>query len=84
MISEINFRNFDNSTPEGQMLLAAMAILTSIEPKDIHEGKFGGMCHPQDVFEKVLDLANRIYYEEEYKTYLKSKERDSKLNSIIN
>lgn len=83
MLSEIDFRNFDNSTPEGQMLLAALAILTSIEPKDIREGKFGGMCHPQDVFEKVLDLANKIYYEEEYKIYLKSKERDNKLNSII-
>lgn len=81
---ELEFNNFDHSTPEGQMLLAAMAILTSIEPKDIREGKFGGMCHPQDVFERVVDLANKIYYEEEYKTYLKSKERDSKLNSIIN
>ena len=83
MLSKIDFRNFNNSTPEGQMLLAAMAILTSIEPKDIREGKFGGMCHPQDVFEKVLDLANKIYYEEEYKRYLSSLKMDKKIEDII-
>ena len=41
------FTNFDcESTVEGKLLMAALSVLTSIDKKDIREGQYGGMNHP--------------------------------------
>lgn len=80
---DIKFDNFDHSTNEGKMLLAALAILTTIDHEDINSRKYGGSTHPYDAFDSVLDLANKIYYEDEYKLYLSSVERDNKINDVI-
>jgi len=69
---------------EGQLLLMAIAILTSITPKDIKEDKWGGMVHPDDALERIQDLANKIYYEEEWKGEQIKIKRDIKINKIIN
>ena len=69
---------------EGQLLLMAIAILTSIKPEDIKEDKWGGMVHPDDALERIQDLANKIYYEEEWKGEQIKIMRDNKLNKIIN
>jgi len=79
----IEFPKFSIETDEGKMLLAALAILTSIDCEDITSGKFGGMTHPQDAFESVMELANKIYYEDEYELYLSSLERDKKIDSLL-
>lgn len=79
----IEFGNFDD-TDEGKMLLSAIAILTSLSCRDIKEQKYGGMSHPHDVFDRIKDLCNKIYFEEEYKRYIKSIERDNKINDITN
>lgn len=79
----MTFPNFNDHTDEGKMLLAAMAILTSIECKDIIEKKFGGMVGPNEAFEKVVDIANKIYFEEEYNQYLEQLKRDNKINTIL-
>lgn len=80
---QMTFADFNDKTNEGKMLLAAMAILTSIDFEDIKSGRFGGMTHPEDAFKSVVDIANKIYYEDEYKLYLKSLDRDKKVSSII-
>lgn len=69
---------------EGQLLLMAIAILTSIKPEDIKSDKWGGMVHPDDALERIQDLANKIYYEEEWKGEQIKITRDNKLNKIIN
>jgi len=69
---------------EGQLLLMAIAILTSITPKDIKEDKWGGMVHPDDALERIQDLANKIYYEEEWKGEQIKIMRDTKINKILN
>jgi len=69
---------------EGQLLLMAIAILTSIKPEDIKSDKWGGMVHPDDALERIQDLANKIYYEEEWKGEQIKIMRDNKLNKIIN
>lgn len=83
MISKTKIKDIDNISDEGKLLFAALAILTSIDNKDIKNEKWGGMVHPDDALERIQDLANKMFYEEEYKSYLKSKERDNKINSIL-
>lgn len=79
----VEFDEFDD-TDEGKMLLAAIAILTSLSCKDIEEQKYGGMSHPHDVFDRIKDLSNEIFFEEEYNKYIKSVERQNKIDSITN
>lgn len=79
----IEFGNFDD-TDEGKMLLSAIAILTSLTCKDIKEQKYGGMSSPHSVFDRIKDLSNKIFFEEEYKKYIKSVERQNKIDSITN
>ena len=71
----LEFSDFNSSTDEGMLLLAALSILTS----DIDRKKFGGHMHPHDVFEYVQDVANKIFFEEEYKQI----ELQNKRNRII-
>lgn len=82
MIYADTIRDINEST-EGKLLIAAIAILTSIDKEDIREGKWGGMVHPDDAFQRIVDLANRIYYEEEWKIEQVKIKRNDKLNSIV-
>jgi len=79
-----NINTIDTSIPEGKMLIMAMAILTSMDVQDITDRNFGGMSNPYDVFEKIIDLTNKVYYEEEYKDYELIKKRDEKIAKVIN
>lgn len=84
MINYKTIRDFNDNSPEGQLLLAAISILTSIKPEDIKDNKWGGMVHPDDALLKIQDIANRIYYEEEWKGEQIKIKRDTKINSILN
>jgi hypothetical protein len=84
MINYKTIRDFNDNSPEGKLLLMALAILTSINVEDIKDNKWGGMVHPDDALMKVQDLTNQIYYEEEFKAEKKRIMRDNKINSILN
>jgi hypothetical protein len=59
-----NFQRFDpDSTYEGKLLMAAIAVLTSIDKKDICEGKYGGSNHPDVVMKNLWELANYIFHQ---------------------
>ncbi len=70
-------------TDEGKVLLAAIAILTSIDEQDIEDNLWGGMVHPDEALEKIVELANKIYFFQEWEAEQISKQRESKLNKII-
>jgi hypothetical protein len=76
---DLDFSDFNSSTEEGMLLLAAMSILTS----DIDRKKFGGHMHPHDVFEHIKDLANLIFFEEEYKQIELQNKRNKMIEGII-
>lgn len=71
------------STDEGKVLVASIAILTSLDNDDLKNNLWGGMVHPDDALERVIELANKIFYEEEWKSEQILKERDCKLNKIL-
>lgn len=79
MINKILLENIDVTIQEGQLLMGALAVLSSIELKDIEYGKFGSSAHVNDILEYLSDLSNRIYHESEYKNYL----RERKIDFII-
>jgi hypothetical protein len=84
VINYKNIRDFNDNSPEGKLLLMALAILTSINVEDIKDNKWGGMVHPDDALMKVQDLTNQIYYEEEWKMEQIKIKRDTKINKILN
>lgn len=83
MIEWQNITEFDSDTPEGKVLLAAISILSSIECEDIKENKWGGMVHPDDALKQVVELANKIYYEEEWKLEQERIKRDSTISKVL-
>ena len=83
MINLKSIRDFNDNSPEGKLLLAAISILTSINVEDIKDNKWGGMVHPDNALLKIQDIANRIYYEEEWKGEQIKIKRDTKINSIL-
>lgn len=83
MIELNTIRELDDKSDEGKLLIAALAILTSIDTEDINSGKWGGMTHPDDALDQIQDLANKIYFEEEWKAEEKLKKRDKKLINLI-
>lgn len=89
MISEDykTFNQFDMTSNEGKLLLAALSILTSITPDQIKEGEYGGMNHPDIVTEKVWRIANYIFHEDDFKKFEEServsKLRDTKIMDIL-
>ena len=83
MINLKSIRDFNDNSPEGKLLLAAISILTSINVEDIKDNKWGGMVHPDNALLKIQDIANRIYYEEEWKAEQIKIKRDTKINSIL-
>lgn len=76
----IKFNQFDTDTQEGMLLLASVAVLTG----NIDMSKYGSNKSPDDVFKHIQDLANRIFFEEEYKQAEIQKKRNKKLEQIIN
>jgi hypothetical protein len=84
MIKIEKFKDFDDSIDEGKLLLAAMSVLTSITCNEIKNGEFGGMTSPDEAFVRIIDIANKIYYEKEYKEYKLSLKISSKRDKIIN
>ena len=84
MIEYSDFGKINHRTHEGMLVLSALAILTSLSQKDILSGRFGGISNPDSVFQEIVKLANKIYYEEEYKLHIISENRDNKINNIIN
>ena len=72
-----------SDTNEGKSLIAAIAILTSLDSKDLESEKWGGNVHPDDALERVVDLANKIYHEKEWMSEQIIKQREIKLNKIL-
>ena len=83
MINLNGISNINTSSDEGKLLLAAIAILTSITQEDITERKWGGMTHPDTALNQVEDLAMKIFHEEEYERWKLSKERDGKISHLL-
>lgn len=87
MITVSSIRDIDDSTKEGKMLMAALSVLTSISHEQIDEHEYGGHTHPDDATERIANLANYIYYTEEYKRLELVKEssikRDNTIDNII-
>ncbi len=84
MIDYKKITDFNSDTPEGKLLLASIAILTSVDHEDIKSCKWGGMTHPDKAMEQIVELANKIFYEKEWKLEQERIKRDNKINSIIN
>lgn len=77
---DIKFNQFDVSSQEGMLLLASIAVLTT----NIDSKKYGSNKTPDEVFKHIQDLANRIFFEEEYKQIEIQNKRHKLLESIIN
>ncbi len=88
MISIDTIREIDDSTKEGKMLMAALAVLTSITHEQIDDHEYGGMVHPDEAVCRIAELANYIYFTDEFKRQKAISEginkRDNTINNIIN
>jgi|LakMenEpi03Aug12_release.lakeMendotaPanAssembly.Ray.scaffolds.fasta_scaffold2206462_1 DNA phosphorothioation-dependent restriction protein DptG len=67
-----------------KLLITAVAVLTSISEADIEEEMWGGTVQPDDALKQIVELANKLYYFEEWESEEKSKERIEKINKIVN
>jgi len=83
MIEHFKLTDINIQSNEGKLLTAAVAILTSIDHKHIISDKWGGTITPDTAVKQITDLANKIYYEEEYKAEQQRIERDNKINKIL-
>jgi hypothetical protein len=72
---DLEFNKFDLGSEEGMLLLASISILTG----NIDMSKYGSNKTPDEAFKHIQDLANRIFFEEEYR----QKELEEKRNKII-
>jgi hypothetical protein len=78
---DLSFSEFDDSSVEGKLLLSTLAILTTVSHQDIDSGKY---TNPHTAFQHVVDLANQIYFEKDYKNYRESIIRDRRISQILN
>lgn len=83
MIQYSKLKDINTNLEEGKILMAALAILTSIDDKHINIGRWGSSLHPDKCVEQLVELANEIYYEEELKRENLIKCRDEKINKIL-
>jgi hypothetical protein len=83
MIDYKTIKDFDGDSVEGKLLLTAIAVLTSIDHEDIKIAKWGGMTHPDQAIEQLVELANKIFYKEEWKQEQEKIKRDNKINKIL-
>jgi len=84
MIELKRFREIDINTDEGKIILSAISVLTSVDSEDIKRKRWGGGISPDQAYEQVIDLANRIFFEEEYKTEVKRKRKEKRRSRLIN
>ena len=84
MIKVEEFRQIDTNIDEGKLLLAAISILTSIDSEQIKRKRWGGMISPDQAHDQIVELANRIFFEEEYKTEVKRKRKEKRRTRLIN
>ena len=76
---DLKFNRFDLASEEGMLLLASISILTS----NIDMSKYGSNKTPDEVFKHIQDLANRIFFEEEYKQAELQRKRNRIIDGII-
>ena len=76
---DLEFNKFDLASEEGMLLLASISILTT----NIDMSKYGSNKTPDEVFKHIQDLANRIFFEEEYKQAELQKKRNKIIDDII-
>lgn len=84
MIQLNTIRELDDKTTEGKLLIAAIAILTSLQQEDIKNNTWGGLVSPDQGLSQIQDLANKIYFEKEWQAEEKSKERNRKIEQTLN
>lgn len=84
MIQLNTVRDLDDKSNEGKLLIAAIAILTSLQQEDIKNNTWGGLVSPDQGLSQIQDLANKIYFEKEWKAEEKSKERNRKIEQTLN
>ena len=84
MIEHEKLTDINLESPEGKLLMAAVAILTSIDHKHIDSHKWGGMLSPDKAVKQITELANKIYYEEEWEKEQQRIKRDNNINNILN
>ena len=84
MIDLNKINSINTNSDEGKLLLAALAILTSITEEDITNKKWGGFVSPTTALEGVEDLAMKIFYKEDYERWQLTKFIDDKIDSILN
>ena len=82
MITMNRFKELSQEFDEGKLLLAALAVLTSMSKTDITDGKCGGNVHSDDAFKKIVDLANQVFHKEELQIEQDKTERDNKISRI--
>jgi hypothetical protein len=76
-----DFDNFDsNKNDESKMLWMAIAIITSMNEEERLEYIRNT---PSYAFDKIVDLANRVYHEEEWLLDRKNKQKINNRLSII-
>ena len=76
---DLEFSKFDLASEEGMLLLASISILTT----NIDTKKYGPHKTPDEAFKHIQDLANRIFFEEEYKQAELQKKRNKIIDDII-
>lgn len=77
---DMKFNQFDVDSQEGMLLLASIAVLTgNIDPKN-----YGVNKTPDEVFKHIQDLANKIFFEEEYRQKELEEKRNRIIDTIIN
>lgn len=82
---ELTFGTLQTDNDESKMLLAAMSILTSSSFKSSELNyEFGTKSSPNNAFDNVKDLANKIFYEEEYKKHTLFLDRRDKISRLTN
>lgn len=84
MIKDMVLSDIKTDSKEGKMLVAAIAILTTIEHKNIDSGRFGSSITPEDAIRELSKLANMLYYAEEYSLWLKATKRENLISDILN
>ncbi|MCK9476789.1 MAG: hypothetical protein M0R46_12760 [Candidatus Muirbacterium halophilum] len=73
----------DMKTDEGKLLLASLAILTTITEEDIINEIYGVTTTPDQVFDKIQILANKIYYNEEFEKEQIRLKRENKMKKLF-
>ncbi len=66
-----------------KLLVTAVAVLTSLNEEDIEEEVWGGTVQPDEALRKIVELANKLYYFDEWESEQKSIERIDKIDGLL-